>query len=277
MKEIVDYLKTREYFNGLVVEFSGVLIEIAILLILIPIVLWIIKRKAFRFDKYHSVFALFNIMHGYLDIIGVLFQFDKAKTSETLGMFFEYWTSNYDEIPIIGYEQSRTIGDLKMKIYCLEHYCFNNRSAKISSQAIDTAKLELAKYLESFDRISPGLVKNNNVKEEMSLMKQSIHGSQIIIDEVLQGKRDSSELIEHLHAITIMILTLYYKYAYFEATYSNKPKKYIDLGIKKDRESTLKNFLKIETKIQKKLEFRHEFSYLIHVIKISLIKRFSKK
>jgi len=255
MKEYVD---TLEFWNDMTVEIGGLIIEIILLSILIPFIIWIYNYKRRRFNKYHGITILFGLFDSTLGQITLLLDFDtKYKESNLFSAdpTFGYWAENANELEI-GYTTS-PIGNLKVKLFCVEHFCEKNSSIATDKIKIKRIIESLNKIIEEYKSMQFLTINNRRIQNEINGTKALIYS----ISGMLQNYKDKSDdvdIIELIHNSTLMMMHLFYKHArflQFYNVYSNLGEELFDRDYSKKRDEFLSKIRSKEAKEKKRNQF----------------------
>ncbi len=271
-----EYIGTPDFCNGMTVEMTGLIIEIFLLSLLVPLIIWIFNYRENRLKKYHGVSILFGLFNTTLDQIALLFDFDKIKfekdghlNSEDIDAVLKYFFKNVNELKI-SYVKNFYYGNLEPKLFCIEHYCNNNK--EISKDLSKVLKIidSLNKSITDFEKIQFLEIKNKKLQIEISATKSFIFALCESIKEFNEKKVENEKLIEIIHNLTLLMMSLFYKYVRFFENFHFYHKLKIEvlkIDYSNQRDNIMRKIYKKEEKNKNKGQFWSELFMLIRIIK----------
>lgn len=272
---MLKYIGSQDYFNNLSVTLTGIIIEGILFVILIRIFFWINDYKENRFKKYHGISILFHIYNRTLDQFAILFDFDLIvlKGNSNSNNILKYYFTHSAELKV-NYENSHYYGNLKTKLYCIEHYCNNNKSITKNHEKILTAIESLNKELEFVDKSTFIDINNKMITLQLkairSLNNTLNRGLSDFLSYSAEPKPTEEELINMIHEITMLMMLSFYKDIRFYINYSVVESLKEELFLKENnysRDEAMEEFYKLESKNNKRLEFWNDLFQLWQLIK----------
>lgn len=215
---VEKYLWSDDYINGVIVEVSGIIIEIALLSILVPTVIYLYNLRKKRRDKAAGIGILFDMYNFFLWQVSELFQFDKLRPEEysksDVDPCLFYWMKHLDAIPN-SWSNSIHYGTVNSKMYCIEHYCQNNKQYPID-RARELEVLEAINHrMHYFDNLLSFGIDNYKIKQEIEAAKVFINSA----SEFLRVNATQTQMIELIHNSVFHMLGVFYKYVDFYEKY----------------------------------------------------------
>jgi hypothetical protein len=308
MHQLIDYLKTKAFWDNYIAGIAGMLTQIVLLSILVPIVIWFYNRRKNRLKKFNSLTVLFNGCNQILDQYVILLQFDNLGDTKLPNPVMQYWALFHDDEIKSSYFSSNLFGNLGVKTFCIEH-CSNlmlrskdkpttiSKGKRASKEQIDARekwksncdivadrialqeivnniRLEIA----NFEKYLFYPVDNKNIVDQFSFVKAMFNLVTDALNEFIKTGSDDSKgtLIQGINASSVLVLEIFYNNLKFvDSYYSSQLLKLglVNRNISVNREELLNKFIKLDKKYRKKSSTRSEWLLLIAILK----GRFGKK
>lgn len=267
MKTAIEYIFSKSFYSDIIVDLGlgGIIIELLLLSLFVPLIIWIKNRKKNKLNKFHAITILYGLFNEILDQFIILLEFDKIESErgDNVSPTLRYYLKNGNDIKV-GYMNSYYYGELKPKLFCIEHFCQKHSEPKINNALIIDSKKSLKSIISRSNQIHLSNINDGGLNSEINILKSML----IELSELLRNfQKEPKKAINGLHALSFLMLELFYKYVDFYEDY------FINLESEKKPENedlSQKEFMnkiyRIEKKHSSKSEFRSELSSLMRIV-----------